>query len=272
MNDHDEYYEEDEINEKIETNNKPLGNKNPNNNIYEDDDIQDINEDDDDDDVDDDDDDDDEYDEEYKKHKIGGVIDRGIDDEDDEDDEDEDDDDDDNEGADDDDEGATKNNNEKKAARPSFMNMGAFSEDEDETGENDSDDEYENKDVNYLQKFDDNINKNIISEYHPELQTHNTLEIEALSRVVRDENGIIIDPLHRTVPFITRYEKARIIGERAKQLNCGAKPMIEIDPSVIDGYLIALKEYEEKKIPFIIKRPLPNGGCEYWKIDDLEQL
>ena len=48
--------------------------------------------------------------------------------------------------------------------------------------------------------------------------------------------------------------------------------MVEIEPSVIDGYLIALKEFEEKKIPFIVKRPMPNGGCEYWKLSDLEIL
>jgi DNA-directed RNA polymerase subunit K/omega len=55
-------------------------------------------------------------------------------------------------------------------------------------------------------------------------------------------------------------------------LNSGAKPLIEIEPSIIDGYLIALKEYEQKKIPFIIKRPIPNGGIEYWKFEDLEMI
>ena len=93
-----------------------------------------------------------------------------------------------------------------------------------------------------------------------------------MTTVVRNEDGIIIDPLHKTLPFITRYEKARIIGERAKQLNSGASPMIDVEPSVLDGYLIALKEFEEKQIPFIVKRPLPNGGCEYWKLSDLEIL
>ena len=83
---------------------------------------------------------------------------------------------------------------------------------------------------------------------------------------------MIVDPLHKTMPFITKYEKARVLGERAKQLNMGAKPLVEIGPEVIDGYLIALKEMEEKKIPFIIKRPLPSGGCEYWKCKDLEVL
>jgi DNA-directed RNA polymerase subunit K/omega len=138
----------------------------------------------------------------------------------------------------------------------------------------DDDDEEDDEDVeeNYLQKFDENIQKNIISEFHPELHSHNSDEIEILSKVVRNENGVVIDPLHKTLPFITRYEKARILGERAKQLNAGAKPMVEVDINIIDGYLIALKEFEEKKIPFIIKRPLPNGGIEYWKFKDLEVL
>jgi DNA-directed RNA polymerases I, II, and III subunit RPABC2 len=137
---------------------------------------------------------------------------------------------------------------------------------------NDEDDEEEDDDEFYLQKFDENTQKKIISDYHPELQSHNYDEIDVLSRVIRDENGNIIDPLHKTLPFITRYEKARILGERAKQINSGAKPLVELEPNIIDGYVIALKEFEQKKIPFIVKRPLPNGGVEYWKFEDLEIL
>ena len=134
----------------------------------------------------------------------------------------------------------------------------------------DDDDDDEDDDDNYLQKFDENLNSKLITDYHPELNVHNYDEVDAMSRIVRDENGNIVDPFHKTLPFITRYEKARILGERAKQLNSGAKAMITVEPTVIDGYLIALKEFEEKKIPFIIKRPLPNGGCEYWKFSDME--
>ena len=97
-------------------------------------------------------------------------------------------------------------------------------------------------------------------------------EIEAICRIVRDEDGIITDPLHRTLPFLTKYEKARILGERAKQIECGAVPFIKTDEKIIDSYAIAMKELEMKKIPFIIKRPLPNGGCEFWKLSDLEFL
>ena len=81
---------------------------------------------------------------------------------------------------------------------------------------------------------------------------------------------MIIDPLHKTVPFLTKYERARIIGERAKQIEYGSKPFIHIEQNEIDSYLIAEKEYSQKAIPFIIKRPLPNGSSEYWKLKDLE--
>ena len=136
----------------------------------------------------------------------------------------------------------------------------------------DDDDEDEDNDPDYLQKFDDSIKQRIISDFHPELKTHNYDEIDVLSRVVRDNMGTIIDPLHKTLPFLTKYEKTRILGERATQLNAGAIAMIEVDVDMIDGYVIALKEFEKKKIPFIIKRPLPNGAVEYWKLEDLEVL
>ena len=138
--------------------------------------------------------------------------------------------------------------------------------------EDDFSDDEEEKDDDYLQKIDDDYKENLLSNHHPELHNINYDEVEALSKVVRDDEGNIIDPLHRTQPFITKYEKARILGERAKQINAGSRPFVTIDESVIDGYLIALKEFEEKKIPFIVKRPMPNGGCEYWKLQDLEIL
>lgn len=143
---------------------------------------------------------------------------------------------------------------------------GEDDEDEDEDSEEDDDDE------NYLKKFDEQIKQNVIAQYHPELNQHNYQEIEALTTVIRNAQGTIIDPLHKTLPFLTKYEKARILGDRARQINAGAKCFVEVESFVMDGYLIALKELEEKKIPFIIKRPLPNGGVEYWKLKDLEIL
>jgi len=136
----------------------------------------------------------------------------------------------------------------------------------------DSDDDFDilEDDTNYLQKFTGNISESYIADNHPECIIHNNLEIDALSSVVRDDDGIIIDKNHQTLPIITKYEKARIIGERAKQINNGAKPFIEVPQNVIDGYIIAELELSVKKIPFIIQRPLPNGSKEFWKLTDLE--
>ena len=141
-----------------------------------------------------------------------------------------------------------------------------FSDDDDEMDDDEMDDD------DYLQKFDENNQQQIIQDHHPELHQHNIDEINAMTTIIKDKHGNITDPLHKTLPFITKYEKARILGERAKQIASGAIPLINIDETIIDSYIIATKEFEEKAIPFIIKRPLPSGGCEYWKLADLEIL
>ena len=93
-----------------------------------------------------------------------------------------------------------------------------------------------------------------------------------MSKCVKNENSIVCDPLHMTIPFLTKFEFTRILGMRTKQINNGAKPFIKVPEGIIDGYLIAEREIREKKLPFIVKRPIPNGGCEYWKLEDLELL
>lgn len=171
-------------------------------------------------------------------------------------------------------------------------NIGGASEDEDDEDDDDvniqtesskifndsnplpnieSDDD--DSDVDEHQKLDrDDIEKFIIDN-HPESVTHNKEEIEAISKVFRNKDGDIEDEFHNTVPFITRFEKAKILGTRARQLNKDpSQALVKVDLSIIDGYKIALEEYKQKKIPFIIKRPLPDGSCEYWKFEDLEQI
>ena len=91
-----------------------------------------------------------------------------------------------------------------------------------------------------------------------------------LTIVVRDSSNIIIDPLHKTIPFLTKYERARILGQRAKQIETGARPFVNVPENVIDSYVIAELELQQKRIPFIIRRPIPGGACEYWNLKDLE--
>ena len=124
----------------------------------------------------------------------------------------------------------------------------------------------------YLKKFDKEINDNYLLNFHPECALQNYDEILAMTTIVRDENNIIIDNLHRTNPFLTKYERARILGQRAKQIETGATPFVKVPENMIDGYLIAELELQQGRIPFIIRRPLPNGGSEFWKINDLENI
>ena len=136
----------------------------------------------------------------------------------------------------------------------------------------DDDDDDDTDDENYLQKIDAEMSSDIIANNHHELKNHNAEEISVMCKVVRNTNGTIIDPLHTTLPFLTRYEIANILGNRATQIESGATPFVEVKDNIIDSYLIAMSEFKQKKIPYIIRRPLPNGGSEYWKFSDLEQL
>jgi DNA-directed RNA polymerase I, II, and III subunit RPABC2 len=138
--------------------------------------------------------------------------------------------------------------------------------------ENEADDDEEDEDENYLQKFDADVNKNYIIDFHPECVISNYDEIATLTVVTRDNYNIIIDDLHRTAPYLSKYERARILGQRAKQINAGAPAFVKVPEKVMDGYLIAELELMQKTIPFIIRRPLPNGGSEYWKLTDLENI
>jgi DNA-directed RNA polymerase subunit K/omega len=136
--------------------------------------------------------------------------------------------------------------------------------------ENSDDDDDEDYQTPYLQKFNAEINKNYILDFHPECAVNNYDEISVLTQVIRDAANNVIDDLHKTIPFLTKYERTRVIGQRAKQINSGAKAFVKVPENVIDGYLIAELELMQKRIPFIIRRPTPGGGCEYWNLKDLE--
>ena len=136
--------------------------------------------------------------------------------------------------------------------------------------ENDDDDSDDGN--NYLRKFETDMHENYIASCHQEMLHLNNAEVSALARVVRNADGAIVDVMHKTMPFLTKYEKTRILGQRAKQLNQGAQPMIPVDKKIIDGYLIAQLELQQKALPFIIRRPLPGGKSEYWRLSDLELI
>ena len=73
----------------------------------------------------------------------------------------------------------------------------------------------------------------------------------------------------KTIPYLSKFEKARIIGNRAQQLAYGAQPKINTE-NLLDIYEIATEELKQRKIPFIIRRTLPNGTHEDWRIEEFE--
>ena len=70
-----------------------------------------------------------------------------------------------------------------------------------------------------------------------------------------------------TKPYITKYERVKLLGIRTQQIASGAKPMLK-NTKDLSPIEIAKLELENKVIPLIIHRPLSNNKIEVWKISD----
>lgn len=71
-----------------------------------------------------------------------------------------------------------------------------------------------------------------------------------------------------TTPYLTKYERARVLGTRALQISMNAPVMVDIGEET-DPLKIALKELQARKIPITIRRYLPDGSYEDWAVDEL---
>jgi DNA-directed RNA polymerase I, II, and III subunit RPABC2 len=114
-----------------------------------------------------------------------------------------------------------------------------------------------------------------------ELTDEEREELDKKIKEMEQREVIDADPVHEPVeimltgkgkiaigpPTLTRFEKARILGARALQLSQGAPPFIEIPPNARTSLDIALQELEDRAIPIVIKRRLPNGDYQNIPID-----
>ncbi len=118
------------------------------------------------------------------------------------------------------------------------------------------------------------------SDVRPELkrlyQQHPECNLDYIEQVIPKiplqvvpPGGDKADANHRTYPFLTNFEKTKIIGLRANQISKGSVPFIAVPKHITDVRDIARLELEQKRLPFIVKRPLPNGDFEYWRLSDL---
>ncbi|KAH7406047.1 DNA-directed RNA polymerase I [Phaeosphaeria sp. MPI-PUGE-AT-0046c] len=88
----------------------------------------------------------------------------------------------------------------------------------------------------------------------------NTVENEKDRRVDNDKRT--------TTPYMTKYERARVLGTRALQISGNAPVLIDVE-GMTDPLQIAAKELQEKKIPLVVRRYLPDGYYEDWTCEEL---
>ena len=115
-----------------------------------------------------------------------------------------------------------------------------------------------------------------IKEGKKELSEKELLTLDKECKIIEDREIIELDTIHEPQEFeitgkgkiqmgpptLTRFEKARIMGARALQLSLGAPPFIEIPENAKTSLDIALVELEQRVIPIIIRRVLPNGDYQ----------
>lgn len=103
-----------------------------------------------------------------------------------------------------------------------------------------------------------------IHRVHPEMILPDTKELQEIMRsYTRDDNPV----QRKSRPILTKYEATSIIGMRAQQIIRGSSPFI--DSTEVNPIDIALEELRAKLIPVIIRRVMPDGVSEYWRLTEL---
>lgn len=90
-------------------------------------------------------------------------------------------------------------------------------------------------------------------------------DIDAAQRRAKELNTVkgikskrIANDKRTTTPYMTKYEKARVLGTRALQISNNAPVLVDVEGET-DPLQIAIKELREKKIPLVVRRYLPDG-------------
>ena len=92
--------------------------------------------------------------------------------------------------------------------------------------------------------------------------------------VTRDDVLKNTDVKRISDPYFTKYEYTTLLACRAQQISEGAIPLVPItdfntnDPRFI--WKVSEREILERKLPYIVKRKLPNGQIEFWPVSELE--
>lgn len=135
-----------------------------------------------------------------------------------------------------------------------------------------SDNEYDDHDDMMSENFEGSFNNEFEEEEVEESENENQNNENREADIIMEDKGDLNknNNIERiTTRYLTKYERARILGARALQISKNAPILVEFDKSIWDPLKIAEKELQEGKIPFIIRRYLPDGSYEDWRVSEL---
>ncbi|GKV05005.1 hypothetical protein SLEP1_g17069 [Rubroshorea leprosula] len=129
-----------------------------------------------------------------------------------------------------------------------------------------ADDDYNDIDMGYE---DEPPEPEVEEGVEEEEENNNNDDVPAEPLETEDrEAQVSKEKTRKTSKYMTKYERARILGTRALQISMNAPVMVELEGET-DPLEIAMKELRERKIPFTIRRYLPDGSYEDWGVDEL---
>ena len=102
------------------------------------------------------------------------------------------------------------------------------------------------------------------------------MEHSEVKPVFRTEVAENVKQARTTREYYTKYEYTALLATRAQQIAEGAKPLVDLaglkqsDPLFV--WNVAKREIEQRKLPFVIRRQLPNGESEYWSTQEMEMM
>jgi len=141
-----------------------------------------------------------------------------------------------------------------------------------ETNDIDPDDEFLIDDEDEIRESDDELIIDEVGDIDDIIDDDDDEDdiIENVEEEIEEEIELREIDNKKTFNYLTKYEQCFLLGTRIQQIMNGSPIFIDTnDLTEINPMNIAYKELKDKKLPFKIKRTLPNGNVEKWDLEDL---
>ena len=133
---------------------------------------------------------------------------------------------------------------------------------EDPEEENNDDDENDDDDEEHINNHE-TYSENIPTEFID-------INITTTTNDTAPQQQCRIGTTRKGSRWLTRFEKARMLGIRTLQLSMNSPTTATRPETMTDPYEIAQLELKTRVIPFMIRRWFPDKSYEDWNISELE--